>query len=206
MLAGYLGQYFTNAYQIGPDGNPTTNLAGMLSPYGQFFATVPGPVALKTMPDIDTGKQGTGIVYCVSLQVDKNHDGVMDTNFFGNDATSQGSPMEWWINDDYDYSGSSGDLGHDIQASWYYNDGYQRVIGSQRDLEDYARLWICGMPVLAYGNYQVTLSWANVSSGSPTINLFNTVETNGGIGYLTNSAIAAAQYGGLDNNYPGSPG
>jgi hypothetical protein len=49
------------------------------------------------------------------------------------------------------------------------------------------------MPALTNGNYQVTLSWANVSSGSPTINLFDTVETNGGIGYLTNLDTATAE-------------
>lgn len=127
----------------------------------------------------------------------------MDGSFNGPDATSQASPMEWWINDDYDYSGASWDLGHDVQASWYYNDGYQQKIDSQRDLEDYARLWICGMPALTNGNYQVTLSWANVSSGNPTINLFDTVETNGGIGYLTNLDTATAEaynYGIWDEN------
>ena len=148
-----------------------------------------------------TAKRQSGL-----FVLDKNHDGTMDGSFSGPDTTSQASPMEWWINDDYDYSGASWNLGSDVQASWYYNDGYQQKIDSQRDLEDYARLWICGMPALTNGNYQVTLSWANVSSGSPTINLFNSVETNGGVGYLTNSTIAAAQYGGLDNNYPGSPG
>jgi hypothetical protein len=117
----------------------------------------------------------------------------MDGSFNGPDATSQASPMVWWINDDYDYSGASWNFGNDLQPSWYYNDGYQQKIDSQRDLEDYARLWICGMPALTNGNYQVTLSWANVSSGSPTINLFDTVETNGGIGYLTNLDTATAE-------------
>ena len=86
-----------------------------------------------------------------------------------------------WVNNDYDYSGASWNFGNDAQASWYYNDGYQGKIDSQRDLEDYFRLWICGMPALTKAGYQVTLSWANVSSGNPTINLFDTVETNGGI-------------------------
>jgi hypothetical protein len=190
---GYLGQYFDQAYQIDENGNVTTNTTGVLSPYGNFFATEPGPTALVTMPDIDTGERGTCTVYSVSLVLDKNHDGKMDGSFNGPDATTQASPMIWWINDDYDYSGASWDLGHDAQPSWYYNDGYQQKIDSQRDLEDYARLWICGMPALTNGNYQVTLSWANVSSGNPTINLFDTVETNGGIGYLTNLDTATAE-------------
>ena len=49
------------------------------------------------------------------------------------------------------------------------------------------------MPALTNAEYQVTLSWANVSSGNPTINLFDTVETNGGIGYLTNLDTATAE-------------
>jgi hypothetical protein len=203
---GYLGQYFDQAYQIAANGNVTTNTTGVLSQYGDFFATEAGPAALVTMPDVDTGARGTCTVYCASMVLDKNHDLKMDGSFSGPDATSQASPMVWWINDDYDYSGASWDLGHDVQPSWYYNDGYQRKIDSQRDCEDYARLWICGMPALTNGNYQVTLSWANVSSGSPTINLFNTVETNGGIGYLTNLDTASAQLAGADNFVFGGPG
>jgi hypothetical protein len=191
---GYLGQYFDHAYAVDASGNVTTNTTGVLSPYGNFLPTEPGPVAVVTMPDIDPPYQrGTCTVYSVSLVLDKNHDLKMDGSFNGPDATSQASPMVWWINDDYDYSGASWNLGQDLQSGWYYNDGYQQKIDSQRDLEDYARLWICGMPALTNGNYQVTLSWANVSSGSPTINLFDTVETNGGIGYLTNLDTATAE-------------
>jgi hypothetical protein len=67
---GYLGQYFDQAYQIDDGGNVTTNTTGVLSPYGSFFATQPGPAALVTMPDVDTGVRGTSTVYCVSMNVD----------------------------------------------------------------------------------------------------------------------------------------
>jgi hypothetical protein len=53
---------------------------GVLSPYGNFFATEPGPAALVTMPDPDTGEQGTDTVYVVGLRLDANHDGVMEVN------------------------------------------------------------------------------------------------------------------------------
>jgi pimeloyl-ACP methyl ester carboxylesterase len=66
-------------------------------------------------------------------------------------------------------------------------------INSQRDLEDFARLWICGMPALTNAGYQVTLSWGTVSSGNPVIKLFQSVETNGGTLYLTDTNVAAAQ-------------
>jgi hypothetical protein len=189
----YAEQYFDKAYLADQNGNVTTNQTGILSEYGEFFPTAPGKVFLKTKADGALGTVGQCAVNVIGLVLDKNHDGKMDGSFNGQDATSQASPMVWWINDDYDYSGASWDLGHDVQPSWYYNDGYQQKIDSQRDLEDYARLWICGMPALTNGNYQVTLSWANVSSGNPTINLFDTVETNGGIGYLTNLDTATAE-------------
>ena len=67
----YLGQYFDKAYTIDTNGNTTANTTGILSPMGNFFATQPGPVALVTMPDVDTGARGTCTVYCVSLQLDR---------------------------------------------------------------------------------------------------------------------------------------
>src|SRR6202012_2911904 len=89
-IYGYLGQYFeTNAYEIDTNGYITTNATDMIMPIGTFFAMQPGPVALTTMPDLDTGQRGTGVVYAVSLNVDKNHDGTMDLAWNGQDATSQ---------------------------------------------------------------------------------------------------------------------
>jgi hypothetical protein len=46
----YLEQYWDYAHKI-----DSTNQTGLLSPYGEFFPTEPGPTALVTMPDIDTG-------------------------------------------------------------------------------------------------------------------------------------------------------
>ena len=58
----------TKRIQKDTNGNVTTNTTGILSPYGSFFATEPGPAALVTMPDVDTGARGTGTVYCVSVE------------------------------------------------------------------------------------------------------------------------------------------
>jgi predicted esterase len=189
---GYVGQYFDHAYAVDTNGNVTATPTGVLSPYGSFFPTQPGPAALVTMPDPDTGARGTGIVNAVSLQVDKNHDGTMDLSFNGVDATSQSSPMRVWINNDYDFSsGSTDPFGHDVESQ--YNANYKDPnITCPRDLEDWFRLWLCGVPVLTNG-YQVTLGWANVSSGSPVVNLVNAVETNGGTLYLTDTNTAFAQ-------------
>jgi hypothetical protein len=189
---GYIGQYFTNAYQISENGQ-TTNSAGIISPYGQFFATQPGPVALVTMPDPDTGQQGTCTVYCVSLQVDKNHDGIMDTSFNGADATSQANPMEFWVNDSCDVPGVNGGYDQDLQIPPNPTNYLNGRITCPRDLENFGRLWICGMPSLpTNGAFQVTLSWAH-TTGNPAINLYAAVETKGGTAYLTDTNIAELQ-------------
>ena len=52
------------------NGIVTTNTTGVVSPYGDFFPTQPGMVAMVTMPDIDTDAQGTGVVRVVSLNAD----------------------------------------------------------------------------------------------------------------------------------------
>ena len=108
----YLEQYFTNAYTIDATGNVTTNSAGLLSPYGEFFPMQPGPAALVTMADIDPPyQQGTGVVNVIKLQTDVDHNGVMDKSFAGPDNTSQTRPLVWWINNDCDWSTSSSDPG-----------------------------------------------------------------------------------------------
>jgi predicted esterase len=189
---GYLQQYFDKAYKI-TNGIVTTNTTGVLSPYGQFFATQPGAVALVTMPDVDTGARGTATVYCVSLVLDKNHDGNMDLNFNGADNTSQANPMEFWVNNGHDELGINGNLDFDLEvppASKNYSHGQ---ITCPRDLENFARLWICGVPSLPLSqNYTFTLS-ISPSSGNPAINVYSSCETNGGIEYLTDTNIAAQQ-------------
>ena len=185
---GYLGQYFDKAYQM-TNGVATTNTTGVVSPYGDFFATQAGPAALVTMPDPDTGARGTCTVYCVSLQLDANHDGNMDLSFNGPDATSQSSPMEFWVNNGNIKSGINGNLDRDLPVPQNPPNYSAGQITCQRDLENFARLWICGMPSLPSSQgYSVTLT-CNEISGSPAINLY-TDEGDGGISYLTNSTVA----------------
>jgi len=96
----YLGQYYrTNAFVM-TNGVVTTNTTGIVSPYGDFFPTAPGEVAMITMPDINTGAQGTGVVRVISLNVDANHDGTMDFTYGGPDQTSPARPFRFWVNDD----------------------------------------------------------------------------------------------------------
>ena len=193
---GYLAQYFDKAYQIDTNGIVTTNTTGVLSPYGQFFATQHGSAALVTMPDLDTGARGTCAVYCVSMNVDANHDGTMDTSFNGADATSQASPMVCWINNGYTQPGSGGGLDKDLPLPLNNLNNANCFAGKvtcPRDLENFFRLWICGVPSLPVAqNYTYTLSMSPVV-GNPAVNVYWSCETNGGIGYLTDTNIAAQQ-------------
>jgi Alpha/beta hydrolase of unknown function (DUF900) len=106
----YLGQYFeTNAYMLDANGNITTNTTGIVSPYGDFFPTQPGDVAMITMPDYNNDMQGTGVVHVITLETDANHDGTMDPSYFGPDFTSTNRPFRFWVDDSTD----SGDYGGD---------------------------------------------------------------------------------------------
>jgi hypothetical protein len=236
---GYLGQYFTNAYEINTNDVVTTNSAGVLSPYGDFFPTVPGPAALVTMPDPDTGARGTCTVYCISLALDKNHDGNMDLSFGGTDSTSGDQPYIFWANNNYDRLTPDEDdntnYEDDVQIannpgtsvpepdcnySSVLANGYSyRAIPTKRDLEDFTRLWVCGvtsnlLAALPAGS-MITLSWADIwdgaeytQSGNPTIDLFAAADADGGMDYLTNETIAAQQTNAIQCPYIGrlSPG
>jgi len=206
-------QYFTNALLIGSDGVVTTNSAGILSPYGELLPTMPGQAALVTMPDAATGSQGTGVVNVIKLQLDVNHDGNMDLSFGGPDNTSLARPYQFWVNNDFDRPWPDADDGvpYDdsitaTQAKYvpdcnYTNNAGARAIPTMRDLEDFARLWVCGvttnlLAALPPGT-TVTLDWGDVGSpntNNPTIDLFPAADLDGGIGYLTNSGSAVLQF------------
>ena len=208
----YLGQYFTNAFLMS-NGVVTTNLAGILSEYGNFFATAPGQAALMTMPDPDQGNiQGTCVIDIIRLSLDVNHDGIMDETYTGPDNTGPGAPFVFWANNNYDQwttnllNGSTpfeNDIESATQMDCDYTVDGNRAIPCPRDLEDFARLWVSGvsnaLSLLPEGS-TVTLSWALVwngqqyaDPGSPTIDIFQAADPDGGIGYLTNLTTANNQ-------------
>ncbi len=209
----YLGQYFTNAFLM-DNGIATTNPAGILSEYGQFFPTVPGQVALTTMPDPDqTNLQGTNVVDIIRLSLDVNHDGTMDETYTGPDNTSYAAPFVFWINNDFDrwtigLLDGSVPYEDDLESDYNVGDEYvvepdcnytnffgERAIPCPRDLEDYARLWVSGVSNTLSGlpeGSTVTLSWAGLGN-SPTIDLFQAADSDGGTGYLTDLTIASNQ-------------
>jgi hypothetical protein len=132
----YLGQYYlTNAFVL-TNGVVTTNTTGVVSPYGDFFPTQPGAVALVTMPDINTGQQGTGIVRVVSLNVDANHDGTMDFTYQGPDFVSPNKPFRFWVDDSSDSGDYGGDgvPGQGVKGNGMVQMNQQWVIQGRRDL------------------------------------------------------------------------
>ena len=192
----YLGQYFDKAFRVDTNGMVTTNTTGVLSPYGDFFPTESGRAALVTMPDVDSGARGTGIVYCVALQVDKNHDGIMDATFNSPDKTSQASPMVCWVNNGYTVAGTGGNLDTDkpVPPSHPEYANYRGgKVTCQRDLENFFRLWIRGVPQLPSSEgYSINLSMTGFSN-SPAINVFASADPLGGTGYLSDTNVAASQ-------------
>jgi hypothetical protein len=198
---GYLGQYFTNAFVVS-NGVVTTNSGGILSEYGDFFATVPGQIALMTMPDPDQGNmQSNCVVDVIRLSLDVNHDGVMNENFTGPDNTSAQNPYVFWANNDFDryHSGTEDDLQTAAQPDCNYAVNGYRCIPCPRDLEDYARLWVSGvsntLSRLPSGS-TVTLSWGDVgapNTNNPIIDIFQAADADGGMGYLTNLTTASNQ-------------
>jgi hypothetical protein len=105
----YLQHYFDKAYKIGASGIATTNQTGILSEYGDFFATEPGATALITKPDLATGLSCTSVVQVIALNADANHDGVLDFTFAGPDYVTTNNPFRFWVNDNQDDGDDTGD-------------------------------------------------------------------------------------------------
>jgi hypothetical protein len=101
--------------------------------------------------------------------------------------------MEFWVNNGCDSPGANGGLDRDLAVPPNPPNYTLGQITCQRDLENFARLWICGMPPLPMDEgYTVTFNMSAIS-GNPAINLYWSCETNGGSGYLTDTNIAALQ-------------
>src|SRR5207249_7161277 len=112
----YLGQYFDKAYKA--DGTTET---GILSEYGEFFPTEPGLTILKTKPDPDqNNSHGEARVYVLKIQLDVNHDGVMDATYTGPDNTSAERPFVFWVNNDNDGTGIGQDVYSPAPADFTY--------------------------------------------------------------------------------------
>ena len=213
---GYLGQYFSGAYEVGTNGSVTSNATGILSPYGEFLPTEPGQAALVTMTNWGENVTGTAIVNSIKLQLDVNHDQTMDTSFGGPDNTSPDHPYVFWADNDFDrWNIDSADnipIQDSIEAAFvaqstnlqpdceFRDTSGNRVIPGTRDLDDFARMWICGISTNVLTNLPtgstITLSWGDVgdpSDSNPTIDIFQAADSDGGIAYLTNATTSTNQ-------------
>ena len=139
-----------------------------------------------------------------SLTVDGDRDGsITDRDMSLN---SQATPFGFWPNDDDDdqWVDSSIPMVYD---EWEQDDRditnpnmedwRDRRIDDTRDMEDLARLRIYfgGLnDAIASGNIKIGLKWTDVSRGTPAIKLHNSIEEDGGTGYLFNPTVAADQY------------
>lgn len=135
--------------------------------------------------------------------------------------------MKFWVNNNYDRftldADDNADYDDDVQVQGSPGTGNQdtpdynfldgsghRVIPCERDLQDFTRLWVCGittnlLAALPAGS-TVTLNWGDVGSpdwngNNPTIDLFTAADADGGIGYLTNSTLADEQAASLSSPY-----
>jgi hypothetical protein len=183
-----------------------------------FTPTQPGKVIVTTMPD-DNGNYGEITIYVIDMQVDANHDGVMDNR----DLTSVDNPMVFWVNNNFDryvpdaddgvsyvddvatndptYSPSPGTPGVPTPDYAYLAGNGTNIIPNLRDLEDYTRLWIPGLSNMVANlptNYTVTLQWRNNTGAA--IRLFKAAETNGGTNYQFNQSEGLIQL--LWDSYP----
>ena len=131
----------------------------------------------------------------MTIAADVSRDSIID---FKNrtDRTATNNPFVFWINDDSDIG--SDDTASDQQPTNSPSNlnCANNTIDGLRDLEDFTRLQfkIDDLPAqfLTNGNYQVEVYLTNLL-GSPSIRLFHAVESNGGLGYLTNITTASAQ-------------
>jgi hypothetical protein len=162
---------------------------------------------------LNGGKNGSYKIVVISaeLMVDGNRDGEMsfdDPAVHDADQTSEEKPYRFWVNDDAD-----GNLvGEEIEGgSPDYADSYLK---SMRDLEDFTRLWITFKGITEpakSGAITVQLEWKAMDGGSnwpsdagtPAINVFRAVETDGGNKYLSDEATAKSQvsYGNTPTEY-----
>lgn len=173
---------------------------GLASGTAQFSARL-------TTPFEATDLNKTLTVYAIPhVAVDANRDGQIKlASEDASDATSADLPYRFWPNDDDDQWVNSSIPG--VYDEWEQDDRditnpnmedwRDHRIDDTRDLEDFARLWIhfgSLQDVIASGNIKIGLKWANISRGAPSIKLHNSIEEDGGTGYLFNAAVAQQQF------------
>ncbi|MDI1248188.1 MAG: alpha/beta hydrolase [Lacunisphaera sp.] len=148
------------------------------------------------------------------LAVDANRDGVIKlASEDDSDVTTADQPYRFWLNDDIDkfhtFEDSAADsmitvseteeddIGPDEANHFNWQaDHLDGRIESKRDLEDFTRLWIYTQGLYeSYknGDLRLGLKWTDSGGTTPAIKLYESIEADGSLGYLTDDAIAADQ-------------
>ena len=120
----------------------------------------------------------------VDLRVDASRDGEITDA----DKTTPATPFRFWINSDTDYF-------EDEEPSEALRDFFDEVISTQRDLEDFTRVWFnigALHDELKSGEAKLGFKWTG-ASGDPSIKLYWAADAIGGRDYLTDGVAAAAQ-------------
>ena len=144
------------------------------------------------------GGEGHGyLLVPAQLIVDGNRDGQMsfdDPAVFDADQTNSERPYRFWLNDDDDTS-----IAELEKVPAARSDSSLHQIGSKRNLEDFARIWIqiTGLQAaLVSGDIKIGLKWNTVSSGTPAINIYSSADPQGSDNYLKDGDAAQAQISG----------
>ncbi|MGA2051719.1 MAG: alpha/beta hydrolase, partial [Opitutales bacterium] len=179
-----------------------TIATGVLYPGGNFSAPV-----------------HTALYLPCALSVDTNNDGNIDL-VNDSDLTSPTRPFKFWLNDDCDRLSTTSygpedvyseteqdDLDNSAASVTDLSDGnvdwHLNTIPCQRDLEDFARLWVTigGLQsAIANGTIMVGLKWAGNITGTPAVKLYQAYESAGGTLYLSDNATATNQITGNYGN------
>ena len=170
---------------LSPQANPSRSLSTtrMLS-----MMIIPKALATQT---------STVVLFSVlipaGITVDANRDGAIVFSGEARDITSEIMPFMFWCNDDNDLDT------RDVPGSGARDCDDQVIIG-RRDLEDMTRLHVFFGGVLqeavASGQMLIGLKWKRVTD-SPSINIFEAAEPDGGTRYLTDEATAIQQAPGV---------
>jgi Fungalysin metallopeptidase (M36)/IgGFc binding protein/Bacterial Ig domain/K319L-like, PKD domain/Fungalysin/Thermolysin Propeptide Motif/Fibronectin type III domain len=148
---------------------------------------------------------GTGIKHAVllipmAMAVDNNRDG--NITFDDADKTTADKPYRFWLNDDQDESKSDWKWTEPEPEIYeehpQHHDSDDQIINSPRDCEDLTRLWLDTGNLLNFlqnadNDLYLGLKWENVGDTKPSIRLFRSADTNGGLGHIKNATIAAKQ-------------
>jgi alpha-tubulin suppressor-like RCC1 family protein len=153
--------------------------------------------------------EAVAVADSLRLLIDVNHDGELRED----ELTTVDHPYAFWVNNNYDRPALDEDdnvfyeddvfsadspftPGRDTRDADYKDSAGRRVIPTQRDLQDFARLWVEGLTAELLASGKVTLSWGDVGhadDSNPTIDVFRAADPKGGLGYLKDQRAAEAE-------------